>query len=94
MAHWHDFNPWSAKLCYTSTLDEWLDCLALQSSRKWYEEEARRLGQKIDCYLLPGVGGLGIQMGLRFGPNGEDYLSPPCDQETAFRVLQKYGAIK
>ncbi len=89
MAHWHDFNPWAAKLIYTATIDEWLDCLAIQSplARAFY----RRMHThgKSDAYILPSADGH-HSMGLRVGPSGEEYHSPPCNAKKAQALIDKY----
>lgn len=88
MAHWHSQNPWATRLVYCASLEEWLSCLAIPESRPRYSRmlHDHRIG---DAYLLPQPNGE-ICMGYRFGPEGSDYWSPPCDQKRAAAIIAKY----
>ena len=49
-------------------------------------------GDKLDGYLLQGMPGGHISAGVRFGPEGPDYLSPyipPEKRELAFETLAR-----
>ncbi len=97
MAHWHDYNPWAHVLVYTPDLESWLDCLA--GGLHGYDKEAYRAriereqpGQKIDCYILPQPSGM-HSIGLRFGPNVEDYYSPEADYAKAQAIIDRFGGV-
>jgi hypothetical protein len=45
---------------------------------------------KVDAYILPQPSGY-HSLGLRVGPEGSDYISPPCNQEIANLYIKKYG---
>jgi len=88
MAHWHDHNPWADRLVYAPSLEAWLDCLDKCYQRETYEQRARE--RLVDCYILPQPNGQ-HSMGMRHGPNGEDYYSPMCDAAKAQELIDKFG---
>ncbi len=64
---------------------EWLIKHALNNARI----EQGTQNPKVDAYILPQPDG-NHSMGLRIGPEGSQYQSPPCNPIVAERLIQKY----
>lgn len=92
MPHWHDHNPWAARIVYL-TLEEWLDCLADRAPRTaaHYRALAANHKGRIDCYILPGKSHCSI--GMRYSADGPDYYSPQSDEKSCREYLRKYLPI-
>jgi hypothetical protein len=88
MAHWHEYNPWADRLVYV-TVEELAACVAggeildsMTGKVSAYDvehvlREFRQYGDLLDAYILPNSGSpSGYSLGLRYGMNGRDYLSP------------------
>lgn len=45
-----------------------------------------RCGNRLDAYLLPGLDGL-VSGGVRFGPDGDQYLSPLVRDQAGAKAL-------
>jgi hypothetical protein len=57
-------------------------------------ERWRQFGEKLDGYLLiaSSQDPTTLRVGVRYGPAGEQYLSPHCqNRQVAMDLLQKYG---
>lgn len=101
MAHWHDHNPWADRLIYVPDLEELAACVAGGSvdtihGVKPYTVEYvvngwRQYGKRLDAYILPQPDGR-HSIGIRYGANGEEYLSPYCaNLELANKLIEKYS---
>lgn len=88
MAHWHDFNPWAAKLVYMPDLGELSHCV-VTGRRLVMLSHWRSYGPKLDAYLLKDP--IGYHIGLRYGPEGSKYLSPLADQQATAKLWKKYA---
>lgn len=90
MAHWHDFNPWAAELCYIPSLEEAAALVYEKSDRiadlvsHWKQSG----GNKLDAYILSQPSGWRA-LGIRFGKEPEQYFSYDCDKERAAILLEK-----
>ena len=91
MAHWHSHNPWADRLVYIPSLEELAVCLManpamrVQSLLRWQELK------RADAYILPKATAKGFhEAGIRFGPDGPDYLSPFCSDAALDLLLRKY----
>lgn len=84
--HWHEYNPWAADIIYVR-----LDELAAVCGYSWPAEETlehwHQYGEELDAYILPQPSGM-HSIGVRFGPRGEDYLSPYADQEKLKKLME------
>lgn len=49
----------------------------------------RQAGRKLDPYILPQPSGF-HDMGIRYGAEGSQYLSPPANKEKITALLRKY----
>lgn len=47
-------------------------------------------GDKLDAYILPEPGVLGHSIGIRYGNEGNEYISPMGDKEKVQALLDKY----
>lgn len=99
--YWHKYNPWRDKLVYVS-LEELAECVAggtiyrQDESHVAYDEAYvlsafRRYGKKLDAYLLPQMGLGYVSCGVRYGPAGDQYLSPSGHQDKIKALLQRKG---
>lgn len=70
--YWHNRNPWKDKLVYV-TLDEINEIIN-------YEPNWRQHDYRLDPYLLPSPDPEYFSAGVRFGPEGADYISLHIDQ--------------
>lgn len=91
--HWHDSNPWAERVIYipvelaaeiATQPTQWMLSDAAAVLRHW-----RHYGQALDAYLLPGPSG--ISLGVRYGADGPDYLSPMANQAKARLVLRGWA---
>ena len=85
MPHWHDHNPWATRLRYIS----FDDLVALYGAEKTVRVVEKTHG-KIDAYLLKQPDG-SYEFGIRYGKEGQEYLSPSCEQRTADMIWRKYN---
>jgi hypothetical protein len=86
------------------SLHEYCDCSAIGGSPhelmtiEWIVNRAlhnARIQQgtdnpKVDAYILPSPSGR-HSMGLRIGPEGSQYQSPPCNPVLGEHLIKKYG---
>lgn len=92
MAHWHSHNPWARTLTYLPDIEEVAACYAPHihtdlTIRRWEMN-----GQKLDLYLIEDESGSRQHsFGIRYGGNGEDYLSPHMHPRIAELLLAKYA---
>lgn len=98
MTYWK--NPWEDAIsvpieelarCYQG-LNEY--CGRMDGSRfLWTEEEIlkhwRQHGDRLDAYILPCVSGFHC-IGIRYGNEGHQYLSPLGDKEKVQALLDQY----
>ena len=97
--HW--VNPWPEAI--PVPLEELAACVAggtvrtVSGAVKDYTvpyvlEEWRRYGERLDGYLLVGGESGHISVGVRFGADGPEYLSPYCQHKDIARdLVAKYG---
>lgn len=90
MAYWHAYNPWAARLTYIPSLEELALCLERPVQRvpsSWWQ-----YGSQLDAYILPPVqhDNLCHSAGIRYGPDGAQYLSPYCNPERLTLLWRKY----
>lgn len=69
-------------------------CIDLDGSRfVWIVDRVlehwRRAGDKLDSYILPQPSGY-HNIGIRYGSEGRQYLSPMADRERVTALLRKY----
>lgn len=93
LAHWHEHNPWKDDLIYT-TIDEVVRLMADDNkimtptgmrtkTPEWIRNNyLAQYGDKLDPYILTGG-----SVGVRYGPEGEQYLSPGVDPRRVIRFL-------
>lgn len=84
MAHWHDFNPWATHLIYVPSIAEAKDAQYENYVFHYY-------GVAVDAYILAQPSGQ-HSLGIRYGKEPEDYLSPPIAQDKAEQLIKKYGS--
>jgi hypothetical protein len=98
--HWHEQNPWKDRVLYIP-LAELAECHAAIGKPYAYLDEQpliytvamcldhwREYGDKLDAYVLTGKT---FTAGVRFGPDGPDYLSPGFSLPKLWKLVQKYG---
>lgn len=101
--HWHAQNPWADRLIYVP-IEELAECgihvgqLIAQVGELdhiWTVEIEldywSQYGSKLDAYILTGPILTG---GVRFGPDGADYLSPGFSLPKLRALMLKYGSQK
>lgn len=88
MAHWHDYNPWANTLAYITWEDFKSVYIGGTDSNGLSTADKLMLshGPKIDAYVLPSG-----SVGIRFGVEGADYLSPSVNEEKARGLWKKYS---
>jgi hypothetical protein len=100
--HFHDFNPWANTLIYLPDLEEFLEALPDDEVRVYSEEGTSRIARnrtqyqnqitslkKYDLYVLKDG-----ELGVRFGKEGNQYLSPYSDKEKAKALWAKYSGAQ
>jgi hypothetical protein len=98
--HWHEQNPWKDRVLYIP-LAELAECHQTTGKPYAYLDEKpliytvemcldhwREYGDKLDAYILTGKT---FTAGVRFGPDGPDYLSPGFSLPKLWKLVQKYG---
>jgi hypothetical protein len=98
---WHDQNPWNDRLIYVP-VEELAEChiaigrpyLLVDGKSVPYSVELclghfRQYGDKLDAYILTGPL---TTAGIRFGPEGSDYLSPGFSLPKMRALMLKYGS--
>jgi len=88
MPHFHDFNPWASELAYIPDLDEFVDALDPFYNRERYKNRLRTVG-KYDVYVLSNG-----DLGVRFGREESQYLSPASNEPKAKALWAKYSGAK
>jgi hypothetical protein len=103
--HWHEYNPWKDNLMYVKP-EELASCVLLGSTRgDWspekivdhWRQDGSNMRHKIDAYiLLPGWNGRTnyISAGIRYGKEGEEYLSPSFEQTKIRELINNYLRYK
>ena len=91
--HWHEQNPWKDELLYVPVEELaacWFKPEDAQNSWSMIEliSHWTQYGDKLDAYIL--VGGPVATGGVRFGPEGEHYLSPGFSLPKLHALKQKY----
>jgi hypothetical protein len=98
--HWHKYNPWADSVVYVP-IHELAAChhhvgQVLYNGGKreimtigyildmWLQD-----GLKVDAYILPSPSGDHC-IGIRYGKEGSQYLSPMGDQKKVQKLLNKY----
>lgn len=88
--HWHEFNPWADKLIYVP-----LETAAFLCGYSWTAETTlehwRQYGDKFDAYVLPQPNGH-HSIGVRYGAEGDEYLSPHPDPDKTRAFMLGYDA--
>jgi hypothetical protein len=97
--YWHDHNPWRDRLVYVP-LRELAECgfaigaqLATWNGQPLLYDVAHMLdhwsqfGRKLDAYILTGQT---LAAGVRYGPEGPDYLSPGFHLPKLAALLKKH----
>ncbi len=99
MTHW--VNPWEDAI--PVSIEELAECHAglgqfygsASGSFKLTQvsvlEHWKNAGDKLDAYILPCSSGYHC-IGIRYGAEGQDYLSPAGDKEKVQALLDKYRA--
>jgi hypothetical protein len=97
--HWHEQNPWKDRVLYVP-LAELAECMLafdkpIQTSNgivtcdlQFILDHWRQHGDKLDAYVLTGKT---FTAGVRFGPEGEHYISPGFTLPKLWKLVQKYG---
>lgn len=101
--HWHDQNPWNDHLIYVP-LEELAECcIVIGKTFAQFDDKPliyevhhmldhwNEYGAKLDAYILTGAT---LTAGVRFGPEGPDYLSPGFALPKLAALLKKYGSQK
>jgi len=78
--HWHFYNPWRDKLVYVRLTD------LLKLLPAGYSGYVANYGRRLDAYLLPQPNGL-FSVGIRYGSEPHEYLSPYVDPDKAAQLL-------
>jgi hypothetical protein len=99
--HWHDQNPWADRLMYVP-LEELAECFmgigrlvrlndneVTMCDVAFVVQNWRQYGDKLDAYILTGPL---TTAGIRFGPEGPDYLSPGFSLPKLWALIRKYGS--
>ncbi|RUX60138.1 hypothetical protein [Mesorhizobium sp. M7A.F.Ca.CA.002.12.1.1] len=99
--HWHDQNPWADRLTYVP-IEELAECfMGLGRMVHLNDNEVTmcdvafvlqnwaQYGDKLDAYILTGPL---TTAGIRFGPDGPDYLSPGFSLPKLRALMLKYGS--
>ena len=99
--HWK--NPWTDAV--TVPIEELVEC-AHGIGEIWSSAEGnflmtkelmldhwREAGTNLDAYILPGMNGHQHCIGVRYGNEGHEYLSPHGIQEKIQILLNKYSVI-
>jgi len=97
VTHWHEDNPWKDSILYVP-LEELAACDASLVGPSIYGGSPARTiegtldhwkqsGSKLDAYILVGSVRSG---GVRYGPEGSDYLSPMFSLPKIHALKQKY----
>lgn len=101
-AYWHSSNPWKDELIYVP-IEELAACVVfidrpiqtkdgpVTASLQFVLDMWRSHGSKLDAYILTGRT---FTAGVRFGPDGPDYLSPGFSTPKLWALKLKYGARK
>lgn len=97
--HWHEQNPWNDHILYVRK-EELAECMmAIGKSFAMHDgqhliytiehalEHWETYGSKLDAYILTGKL---ITAGVRYGPEGSDYLSPGFHMPRLWALIQKY----
>ena len=90
MAHWHDFNPWADRLIYVPDLEEFLECLYYPDNAQHYRDKCTHYYDKVDAYILLQPSGM-HSGGIRYGREGNEYLSPYMNSAALERLARKYA---
>lgn len=101
--HWHGQNPWADRLTYVP-IEELAECyIAIGKPFAWVDgtpilydvahclDQWGKYGDKLDAYILTGPL---TTAGIRFGPEGPDYLSPGFSLPKLRALMLKYGSQK
>lgn len=100
--HWDEFNPWRDAIVYVP-LKELAEChagigenytdidgsskpLTVERVLEWWNQKEGPL----DAYILPQPSGY-HDMGVRYGAEGSQYLSPAADEPKLRALLAKYS---
>jgi len=68
--HFHEYNPWADKLCYLTKVPVFL-------SEAYSKKQLDLLFDgKYDVYLLRHANGVNFSIGIRYGKELNEYLSP------------------
>lgn len=100
--HWQ--NPWTEAV--TVPIEELVECVYgigeryFDSSGVYFIMTKEQMlsdwrvfaGDKLDAYILPGKNGMSHSIGIRYGNNGPEYLSPFGVQEKIQALLEKYSS--
>lgn len=97
--HWK--NPWNDAIVVP--IEELVEC-AHGLGEMWDDDKNqflmtkevmlqhwRQAGDKLDAYILRGNPGFQHCIGVRYGNEGHQYLSPYGDQEKIQKLLEKYA---
>jgi len=97
--YWHEHNPWKDRLVYVPA-EELVECCAVIGNEvrnlngEIFVATAESIlkrwslyGDKLDAYILPFTADSG---GIRYGPEGDEYLSPSLDYLKLKSLLMKY----
>jgi hypothetical protein len=104
MPHWHANNPWADKVVYVP-IEDAAACSAggqvvENSTGKTFERDAAflveqwsKVGDKLDAYIIPNNDTSNMHIGVRYGPDDGDYLSPRLlNHELALELVGLHGA--
>jgi hypothetical protein len=87
LPHWHKDNPWAEDIVYLP-----IELAAIYCHYSWPASETlehwKQYGEKLDAYILPQPSGRHC-LGVRFGPEGPDYISAYADE----KVLDNHLAV-
>lgn len=90
--YWHEFNPWKDDVVYVE-LDELVKCIGGNYTPEKFREYVGDYGDRLDAYILPQPLTPNSEpqhcIGVRFGSNGYDYLSPIPNQHAVVKLLKK-----
>lgn len=97
MQHWHDSNPWADAIVYVP-IEELAAALAggkvqigkdgpiVDQTPERLLAQWRSYGDRLDAYILPCPDGR-CSTGIRYGADGNEYLSPAAYDPSSVREL-------
>lgn len=88
--YWHRYNPWKDSIVYVP-IEELAECVAegYHMTKEEILKHWSQDGKKLDAYILPEP--VFHSMGIRYGREGREYISPMGDQKKLAELLKRYS---